>query len=283
MVEIRKTILIVEDDEGIAEMLDAYFRVQGYTTTTVNWGKDAIQSCRRKRPDLIILDIRLPDIDGFEVARQLREARRTQDIPIIFLTEKRSRLDILQGLELGADDYITKPFDIQELRLRVRNVIDRTSHRVINNPVTGLPQGILVDEKLSDCLLGNNLVLLAITLKHMDHFREVYGFIAADDVLRAVSMMMVNTIQELGTASDFIGHLELDTFIVVTTLESLKNIQERIEDRLVQSLAFFYPLQEQPGKLIQPVKQLDLKIKVVNLRDRSFPNIQVLKENLFDS
>ncbi len=104
----------------------------------------------RRRPDLTILDIRLPDIDGYEVARRLRSNRRTEDIPIIFLTEKRNRVDRLQGLEIGADDYITKPFDIQELRLRVRNALRRSSHGALNNPVTNLPEGGLVDERLRE-------------------------------------------------------------------------------------------------------------------------------------
>ena len=118
MVDIKQNILIVEDDVDVAEMLDAYFRVKGYEVSTVNWGEDTFEACRKNRPDLILLDIRLPDIDGYEVARRLRDTRRTKDVPIIFLTEKRSRSDKLQGLELGAEDYITKPFDIQELTVK---------------------------------------------------------------------------------------------------------------------------------------------------------------------
>ncbi|NJC94836.1 MAG: response regulator transcription factor, partial [Anaerolineae bacterium] len=120
MPEAKPKILIVEDDLDIAEMLNAYFRVQGYDVFTVNWGEDGVRAAQTISPDLIILDIRLPDIDGFEVARRLRDDRRTQEIPIIFLTEKRERTDRLQGFEVGADDYITKPFGVQELRLRVR-------------------------------------------------------------------------------------------------------------------------------------------------------------------
>ena len=108
-----------------------------------------MKACRTNHPDLVILDIRLPDIDGFEVARRLRNNQRTQDIPIIFLDRKtRARADRMQGLELGADDYITKPFDIQELRLRVRNSLRRTAPSSLTNPVTGLPEGSLVDERL---------------------------------------------------------------------------------------------------------------------------------------
>ncbi len=137
----KSHILIVEDDLDLAEMLNAYFRVQGYEVQTAAWGEDAVRMTREDPPDLVVLDIRLPDIDGYEVCRRLRTNRRTQDIPIIFLTEKRDRVDKLTGLELGVVDYITKPFDIQELRLRVRNSLRRATQTLLVNPVTNMPEG----------------------------------------------------------------------------------------------------------------------------------------------
>ena len=137
------SFLIVEDDLDIAEMLNAYFRVQGYEVRTASWGEEALRSAQSSHPDLVILDIRLPDIDSFEVARRLRANRRTQDIPILFLTEKREREDRLKGLELNAEDYITKPFDIQELRLRVRNALRRNTQGTLTNTITGLLEGNL--------------------------------------------------------------------------------------------------------------------------------------------
>src|SRR5574338_470699 len=170
--EAKSTILIVEDDLDIADMLNAYFRVQGYEVNTVNWGEDGVRACQIQSPDLVILDIRLPDIDGFEVARRLRGGRKTKEIPIIFLTEKRERSDRLRGLELRADDYITKPFDVQELRLRVRNTLQRARQGTLTNPITGLPEGCLVDEALVDAAGAEGAVLLVALLKNMNRFRE---------------------------------------------------------------------------------------------------------------
>src|SRR3970282_2844981 len=110
--------------------------------------EDAVRTAQDGTPDLVILDIRLPDIDGYEVCRQLRSHRRTENLPIIFLTARRDRIDKLQGLELGVVDYITKPFDIQELRLRVRNALRRAKLETLVNPVTGLPEGKLGGEQL---------------------------------------------------------------------------------------------------------------------------------------
>lgn len=152
MTDTKSTIIIIEDDLDVAEMLTAYFRTQSYDVSAVNWGEDGVRSSLQVHPDLVIIDIRLPDIDRYEVARRRRGDRRTAEIPIIFLTEKRDRGDRLQGLEIGADDYVTKPFDVQELRLRVCNSLNRVNQGSLTNPVKGLPESAVVDEKLSEAL-----------------------------------------------------------------------------------------------------------------------------------
>lgn len=252
MAEAKAKILIVEDDLDIAEMLNAYFRVQGYEVFTVNWGEDGVRAAQTVLPNLVILDIRLPDIDGFEVARRVRSDRRTNEIPIIFLTEKRDRTDRLQGFEVGADDYITKPFDVQELRLRVRNALKRVNQASLTNPVSGLPEGALVEEKLSDVVHKSGLSLLHISILNLQTFRDSYGFVASDDVLRAISMMILNTLKETGSPEDFLGHLGPSDFVLVLSPETLLPFQEKIRARLEQSLDYFYPLndREQASKNI---------------------------------
>ncbi|PWH13725.1 MAG: hypothetical protein DDG60_09690 [Anaerolineae bacterium] len=244
MAETKQKILIVEDDLDVADMLNAYFRVQGYEVFTVNWGEDGVRAASTARPDLIILDIRLPDIDGYEVARRLRSDRRTGDIPIIFLTEKRDRADRLHGLELGADDYITKPFDVQELRLRVRNALRRASQDTLTNPVTGLPEGALVEEKLEECLRQGGWSMVVVALDNLDAFREYYGFVASDDVMRAVSLMIQNSIRELASPDSFLGHLSPTDFVMVVDAGLAGTMEERVRTRLEQSLDYFYPLKD---------------------------------------
>jgi DNA-binding response OmpR family regulator len=242
--EAKSKILIVEDDLDVADMLNAYFRVQGYEVFTVNWGEDGVRAATTARPDLIILDIRLPDIDGYEVARRLRSDRKTNTIPIIFLTEKRDRADRLHGLELGADDYITKPFDVQELRLRVRNALRRASQDTLTNPVTGLAEGAVVDEHLTECLGKDNWALVLIALENLDTFREQYGFVASDDVMRAVSLMIQNAMREAGTPENFLGHLNSAEFLLMVEPGTAATMDERIRTRLEQSLDYFYPIKD---------------------------------------
>ena len=279
MATVKQKILIVEDDIDVAEMVTAYFRAQGYDVLTVNWGEDGVRACQTNHPDLAILDIRLPDIDGYEVARRLRSDRRTADVPIIFLTEKRERADKLQGLELGADDYITKPFDIQELRLRVRNALRRISQGSLTNPVSGLPEGPLVDERLVAAMKNDELAVLLVSLENLDAFREIYGFVASDDVLRAFSVMIHNTMTEVGAKDDFLGHLGPAEFVLATQSLNLPALQERLRSRLTQSLDYFYPVKDRE-RVSQRSDKLGVKMSDMSTVKGRFTSVDKLKVEL---
>src|SRR5512143_2807566 len=134
----KARLLIVEDDVDISNMLRIYFTAQGYDVDAALRGGDALEKTRQSMPHLIVLDIMLPDINGYEVCRQLRTTMRTSHIPVIFLTKKDEHSDRIQGIELGADDYNTKPFDIEELKLRVQNAINRAAQQSLTDPRSGL-------------------------------------------------------------------------------------------------------------------------------------------------
>lgn len=272
----KQTILIVEDDLDLAEMLNAYFRVQGYEVLTAAWGEDAVRLAQEHTPDVILLDIRLPDIDGYEVCRRVRTQRRTEQIPIIFLTERRDRIDKLQGLELGVVDYITKPFDIQELRLRVRNALRRASLESLVNPVTGLPEGKLVDEQLTKVLNSKDWVVLALSVQGVSAFREMYGFVAADDVLRAVSLMINNIVKEMGGDGDFVGHFSGEDFVVITSEMRAREIGERVNSRLSQSMDYFYPLKDRQTESNGRAR-LSLIVKTLGLGSGAFTDLNSVK------
>ena len=279
MAENLATILIVEDDLDIADMLNQFFRAQGYEVLTVNWGEDGIRACLTSRPDLVILDIRLPDIDGFEVARRLRTNHRTMDVPIIFLTEKRERLDRLKGLELHAEDYITKPFEIQELRLRVRNALERTRRTSLINPITALPEGGMVDDHLSSALQDPEAALLLVKVNNVDHFREAYGFVAADDLLRAITRILQDGIRDQGTAEDFIGHLGPNDFIILTRKSSRGAMREALTRRLNQSFDYFYRDQDRQAPDFSS-RRLSASLFEVDPARSGAPDAKSLKQSL---
>jgi DNA-binding response OmpR family regulator len=272
-------MMVVEDDRDTAEMLAAYFEAQGYDVTPVAWGADAVRQAQEGAPpDLILLDIRLPDMDGFEVCKSLRSHRRTQYIPIIFLTEKRERGDRLSGLELGAVDYITKPFDVQDLRLRVRNILRRSKYQTLVHPVTGLPNQDLVEERLNVLLNQHNWALLTIQADGLDGFADRYGFVARDDALRALALLMNNSVNEGQTDPDssFVGQLSDNCFVVIVEAGRAAELRERLMLRIKQSINFFYPAKERNATDERP--QLTFALGMITAQNGPYTDDEVLKE-----
>ena len=159
-------ILVVEDDADVANLLRFLFESQGYQVSVAPTGLRALDLCCSELPHAVILDIQLPEMDGYQVCRRLRENLRTSHIPILFLTQRDERSDRIAGLELGADDYITKPFDIDELKLRVQNAIKRARWENLTSPTTGLPSGKLIEEH------GTGEVLKAMADHHFEDLSE---------------------------------------------------------------------------------------------------------------
>ena len=248
----QSKILIVEDDPDTLDMLSAYFEAQSYEILTAAWGNDALQLCQSTVPDLIIQDIRLPDIDGYEVVRELRSNLRTSKVPIIFLTEKKARNDKIAGLKLGAVDYLTKPFDIQELRLRVRNALRRAGFSSLVSPVTGLPGKQVVEDRLQNLLGEQHWAVLYITIPDMGSFSDSYGFVAGDDVLRAVSLILSNVLDEIGNLNDFLGHIERSDFLLVTHESKAQDMRNKLAARLERAFHYFYPIRNGGSGRVPP-------------------------------
>jgi PleD family two-component response regulator len=241
------------------------------------WGEEAIQICQDKTPNLVLLDIGLPDIDGYEVARRIQFNRRTHNIPIIFLTQRHESPDRMRGLELGAVDYITKPYDLQELHLRMRNALRRAAFESLVNMTTGLPEGRLVDERLADLLSGQGWAIVVAHLRRMNRFREAYGFVAADDVLRAVATILKDVALNFGAENDLVGHLTAENFIMITTAANVAAVEANVRERLRQSIDYFYP-NLGPGSLVPANDRLMFVTAV--LKAGPFENTDALKRAL---
>ena len=233
-------ILVVEDDADVSNMLQLYFKSQGYEVFVAPRGHIALDLTRQKLPNVIVLDIMLPDIDGYEVCRRLRANLRTSHIPIIFLTQMDDRSDKIRGLELGADDYITKPFDVQELRLRVRNTIKSAEIASLTSPSTRLASGRLIEQQLRGLMDQGGWGLLYIGIRGLDAFSETYGFVAGQDVLRFAGMVLNGAIDELGTSDDFIGHVGGDDFIITTSASRVDALREEIVRRFNKDVGTHY-------------------------------------------
>jgi diguanylate cyclase (GGDEF)-like protein len=240
----KALLLIVEDDSDISNMLQIYFESQGYDCIAVTRGEEALEVCRRQLPNLVILDILLPDINGYEVCRQLRSNPRTSHIPIIFLTQKDERSDQIAGLELGADDYITKPFDLQLLMLRVEGALRRAGWLSLTSPVTGLPSSKLIEEQLRQLLRRQDWSVLYVGINYIEDFNDLYGFVAGDDVLRFAAMLLSEVVDEVGTGSEFIGHVGGDDFIIISTPQAAGEIQVKLKERFDAEVESFYSFKD---------------------------------------
>ncbi len=283
----KSRLLIVEDDYDISNMLKIYFSGLGFDVDTAMRGNDALDKTRQVLPHLIILDIMLPDIDGYEVCRNLRTNTRTSHIPVIFLTQKDERSDRLQGLELGADDYITKPFDIEELKLRVQGAIRRAERESLTDPRSGLPAGRLIEEQLRKIIRENGWALMDLRINHFVPFTEVYGFVAGDDVLRFTGMLIGEVLDELGTKDDFVGHAGGDNFVIITREENSGPIRSRIKERFAEEVQTHYNFMDrQQGFIMVPgvgnetvkVPLMTMSVGVVTPRNQTFADIREITE-----
>ena len=257
----KARLLVVEDDIDIGNMLKIYFSGMDFDVDVAMRGSDALEKTKQVLPHLIVLDIMLPDIDGYEVCRSLRTNMRTSHIPVIFLTQKDERSDKLQGLELGADDYITKPFDIEELKLRVQGAIRRSERESLTDPRSGRPAGRLIEDQLRRIIREKGWALLDTGINHFEPFKNVYGFVAGDDVVRFTSMLIEEVVDELGTPSDFIGHAGGDNFIIITTEDKAEAIKARLKERFDQEVQTHYNFMDRQQGFIQSPASGDTMVK----------------------
>ena len=283
----KARLLVVEDDIDIGNMLKIYFSGMDFDVDVAMRGKDALEKTKQVLPHLIVLDIMLPDIDGYEVCRNLRTNMRTSHIPVIFLTQKDERSDKLQGLELGADDYITKPFDIEELKLRVQGAIKRAERESLTDPRSGRPAGRLIEDHLRRIIREKGWALLDTGINHFEPFKNVYGFVAGDDVIRFTSMLIGEVVDELGTTSDFIGHAGGDNFIILTKEEKAAAIKARLKERFDNEVLTHYNFMDRQQGFIQSPAPSETMVKapfmtitigVISASQHSFADIREITE-----
>jgi diguanylate cyclase (GGDEF)-like protein len=266
--------MIVEDDEDISNMLRIYFQSQNYDVTVADCGEDALEMVRQQLPHIIILDIMLPDMDGYDVCRHLRGNLRTSHIPIIFLTQKDERSDKIHGLELGADDYITKPFDLEELKLRVKNAMVRAQYESLTNATTGLPSGRLIEDQLRSLMRREDWGVVYAGIRGFTTFKDEYGFVAGEEVLRFTALVMGKAVDSAGTTNDFIGHIGSDDFIIITEQGLVDAIAAELAQRFDAEIETHYPWQaRQKG-----VDLMKLSVGRITTEDGPFYDIREITE-----
>jgi PleD family two-component response regulator len=269
----KDLILIVEDDQDVSDMLCTYLRTKQYRLAATPIGEDVIDLCRQDQPSLVLLDINLPGIDGYEVCRRLRDNLSTSNLPVIFLTRKKTRESKLAGFQIGGNDYITKPFDMEELYLRVNNAIRLSKHRAGIDNVSGLPSGPLVEEQLKTLLHRDDWAVLLVSVEGFGHFERTYGHLK-DKFAAYVAQLVRQSVDQVGNFEDFCGRVDTVRYIIITTPPRLPRLRQRIER--VFATVMNPPVKQSGSRPI--TAYLGLSFGVVTDRDGPFGDVRSLGE-----
>jgi len=213
-------LLVVDDDPDIARFIEVNLRTHGFEVHLASDGVEALEKAQEIRPDLVLVDVMMPRMDGFQVVDHLRSDPRTANTSIIMLTAKALTADKVLGITAGADDYIIKPFDPVELVARVKGTLRRAREMRAISPLTGLPGNARIhDELLSRIAAGEPFALLYADLDNFKAYNDHYGFLRGDDALRAVARCVQDTALKIGGHRAFVGHLGGDDFVLITPVD----------------------------------------------------------------
>ncbi len=227
--ERKYRILVVDDDPNIRELIVETLDPRRFVTIQARDGKEAVCACELERPDIIILDVMMPVLDGLEVCMHLRGETLTRHIPIIMLTAKGQVEDKIQGMEMGADDYLTKPFDPLELEARINMHLRRSIRDGEASPLTGLPGNRAIEEAIEDRIQqGAKFAVCYVDLDDFKAYNDRYGFVAGSGVIKMTAQIILEAMYKYGTSEDFVGHIGGDDFIVVTEMERAPLISQEI-------------------------------------------------------
>ena len=225
----REVVLVADDDPDAVRFIEANLRLEGFSVIPVGDGAEAVTQARALVPDLILLDVEMPTLDGLQVCELLRSDPRTNHIGVIMLTGHANSADVVVGLTAGADDYIIKPFDPIELVARVKSSLRRTRQMRAVNPLSQLPGNVQVQEEVSRRVeVGASFAALHIDLDNFKSFNDHYGFLRGDECIKALAGCVTSTVQRLVGASGFVGHVGGDDFIAISSADAAEAVARAV-------------------------------------------------------
>jgi diguanylate cyclase (GGDEF)-like protein len=234
-------ILIIDDDPDIVGFVETSLEMDGYDVRSALDGRAGIDAALADPPDLVLLDLMMPDVDGFEVLERLKTSPASVNVAVVLLTAKANVRDLVRGLDSGADDYITKPFDIDELRARVGSVLRRSKAMRDLSPLTGLPGNFRIAEELERRVIsGRPVAVVHADLDNFKAFNDHYGFMRGDNVIKFTANTLVEAALEVGDPTCFIGHVGGDDFIMVMDPSSAEQFCKAVVQRFDDGILDFY-------------------------------------------
>jgi diguanylate cyclase (GGDEF)-like protein len=220
---------VVDDDPFIARLLEIELKAAGYEVRVAGDGEQALELARERCPELVLADVMMPNMDGFELTRRLRQDSRTASVSVIMLTARGLSADKLEGFSVGADDYIVKPFDTPELLARIHGVLRRAKEMRAQSPLTGLPGNIRIEEEIESRIqAGARFAVLYVDLDHFKAFNDHYGFMRGDQMIQLTGRLLQDEGLAVGGPDTFVGHVGGDDFVIVCEEERATEAAEAV-------------------------------------------------------
>ena len=256
-----ETILVADNEPDILRFVEVNLRLEGYDVESVSDGQAALERAFSTRPSLVLLDVMMPKIDGFEVCRRLRADARTSHIPVIILTAKSLTADKIVGLTAGADDYVLKPFDPMELVARVRTTLSRARELRSTSPLTGLPGNHRISTELARRLRdGETLSVIYGDLNDFKAYNDRYGFLRGDDVITLTAEVLSGAVHDYAKPGGFVGHIGGDDFMIVCQPEDVAAVCEHAIEQFDRRILDLYDEEDRARGYVElPDRQGELR------------------------
>lgn len=236
-----KKILIISSDNRLREVLKFCFDGWGYEVFLEEAGLKDITPIKKISPDVVVADVHSASKEKLEICRLLKDDFITAFIPIVALINKRQLREQLLDIKQGIDDYLIKPPDPLDLRVRIEMAIKRSQYSFYSSPLTGLPSGRIIEEVLMGKIeKGSNFSFGYIDIDNFKYFNDVYGYLKGDRVIMQTAYMLYKTIKEFGQKDDFIGHIGGDDFVFITSVDKYKSISENFISLFDKLTPFHY-------------------------------------------
>ncbi|HBB66595.1 MAG: hypothetical protein A2X28_01500 [Elusimicrobia bacterium GWA2_56_46] len=238
---INKTVLVVDDDPNVGLLISAVLKKFNYTVVTLYSGEEVLRFLDNDKPDLILMDLRMPGLDGYALCKRIRDNPATHGLPIIVLSGV-SEVDAkINTIELGADDFITKPFDVRELRARINRILKRKSADVSLNPLTYLPGSPAIEEDVLKRMAAETPFAFAyIDADNFKAYNDVYGYAKGDEIIKHIAAVISDAARTHAGKDYFIGHVGGDDFVLVTRPELIEAAGNEIAKEFDRTIPDFY-------------------------------------------
>lgn len=237
----RQKILLVDDDPGIRMICRDVLETHGYMVKEAGDGEKGQLEARRFRPDLVLVDVMMPGMDGFTLAQKLRGDRETSLTPIIFLSARGQTADKVRAFKLGAEDYLVKPFDSAELVARVEKALARRDLELGASPTTRLPGSQAIEAEIDRRLASyGDFAFCYLDLDNLKAFNDYYGYAKADGVILQTGDIVREVVARCGGPGDFIGHIAGDDFVFITTRDHADDVCRTVIETFDRLVPLYY-------------------------------------------